>query len=121
VNPARKVYAGLPYESALSPNTRPLPANGTSLGKKKRVELVTLRLYRSIGGKAGTDAESAEPLVTDRYGSYRLGEAPEPYTGDIEVTAAGDIDAETRVTVLHGEPCPFTLLALVERVAVLEV
>jgi hypothetical protein len=49
-----------------------------------------------------------------------LGTPPEPYTGDIEVTVSGNIDTEGTLSVTHEEPCAFTLLALVERVAIME-
>jgi hypothetical protein len=115
-----KVHIGLPYKSVFSPNTRQLPANGTSKGKKHRIEKVAIQLYKSIGGRAGTTEEKAERLITQRLGDYRLGSAPEPFTGDIEVTVSGNIDTEGTLVILHDDPAPFTLLALVERVAILE-
>jgi hypothetical protein len=115
-----KVRIGLPYQSVFSPNTRQLPANGTSKGKKHRIEKVTLQLYKSIGGRAGTTEEKAEQLITQRLGNYVMGSAPEPFTGDIDVTVSGNIDTEGKLVILHDDPVPFTLLALVERVAILE-
>jgi hypothetical protein len=115
-----KVHIGLPYRSVFSPNTRQLPANGTSKGKKHRIEKVTLQLYNSIGGRTGTTEEKTEQLITQRFGSYLLGSAPEPFTGDIDITVSGNIDTEGKLIILHDDPVPFTLLALVERVAILE-
>jgi hypothetical protein len=117
---ARTVLAGLPYKSVLSPNPPQMPANGTSLGKKRRLEQVKLKLYRSVGGKAGTDEEKAEAINTRRFGSYELGTPPEPYTGDVDITVSGNTDPEGNLVVVHEEPTPFTVLALVERIAVLE-
>jgi hypothetical protein len=117
---AKKRDIGLPYKSALSPNPPQIPANGTSLGKKRRLEQVKLKLYRSLGGKAGTDEESAEAINTRRFGSYVLGTPPEPYTGDVDITVSGNTDPEGNLVVVHEEPSPFTVLALVERIAVLE-
>jgi hypothetical protein len=115
-----QVHFGLPYVSVFSPNTRQLPSNGTSKGKKHRIEKVTLQLYKSIGGRTGTTEEKTEQLITQRFGSYVLGSAPEPFTGDINVTVSGNIDTEGKLVILHDDPVPFTLLALVERVAILE-
>jgi hypothetical protein len=115
-----KVRIGLPYKSVFSPNTRQLPANGTSKGKKHRIEKVTIQLYKSIGGRAGATEEKTEQLITQRLGSYVLGSAPEPFTGDINVTVSGNIDTEGKLVIIHDDPVPFTLLALVERIAILE-
>jgi len=120
-NEAIKVHIGLPYESTFAPNDRQIPANGTSLGKKRRLEKITLKLHRSLGGKAGVSENKATALSNLRYGNYKLGSAPEPFTGEIDVTVSGNIDTEGKLVISHDEPVPFTLLALVERVAILEV
>jgi hypothetical protein len=119
-NPVLKAHIGLPYKAAFSPNERQIPANGTSLGKKRRIEKIILKVYKSLGGRAGTDEVKTTELVTSRFGGYKFGTAPEPYTGDVEVTVSGVIDTEGKLAVTHEEPCAFTMLALVERVAILE-
>jgi hypothetical protein len=119
-NPIRLAHIGMPYKSELSPNTPEIPANGTSTGKKRRVEKATLKLYGSMGGRCGVSEEKAVPIPYMRYGKYRLGEAPQPFTGDIDITSGGKISSEGNLVITHGEPMPFTLLALVERVAILE-
>ena len=115
-----KIHLGLPYKVTFSPNTRQIPANGTSLGKKRRIEKVTLQLYKSLGGKAGTEEEKTTAIVTKRFGEYELGTAPEPFTGEYDITVSGNIDTEGKLVITHEDPCPFTMLALVERVAILE-
>jgi hypothetical protein len=42
-----KIHFGLPYKAAFSPNDRQIPANGTSMGKKRRLEKITLQLLKS--------------------------------------------------------------------------
>ena len=115
-----KIHFGLPYKAAFIPNTRQIPANGTSVGKKRRIENITLQLYKSIGGKAGTDENKVTAIITKRFGEYELGTAPEPFTGEYVITVSGNIDTEGKLVITHEEPTPFTLLALVERVAILE-
>jgi hypothetical protein len=119
-NAVTKAHVGLPYKAAFSPNERAIPANGTSLGKKRRIEKIILKVYKSLGGRAGTDEVKTTELVTSRFGGYKFGTAPEPYTGDVEVTVSGVIDTEGKLAVTHEEPCAFTMLALVERVAIME-
>jgi len=116
-----KIHLGLPYKSSFSPNDRQIPANGTSMGKKHRLEKITLKLFRSLGGRAGTDEKKLTELNTKRFGEYEMGTAPQPFTGEVDVTVSGYIDTEGKLIITHDEPCPFTLLALVERVAILEV
>jgi hypothetical protein len=113
-------HIGLPYRSAFSPSTQPLPSNGASLAKKRRLENARLVVYKSLGGECGAAGGKAEALPYMRYGGYALGSAPEPFSGTLEVTVSGNIDTEAGLEVSHGEPVPFTLLALVERVAILE-
>jgi hypothetical protein len=120
-NPVRLAHIGLPYKSELSPNTPEIPANGTSIGKKRRIEKALLKVFGSLGGRCGTTEDKAAPIPYTRYGQYTLGGAPRPFTGDIDMTVGGTIDPEGRLVITHGEPLPFTLLALVERVAILEV
>jgi len=115
-----EIHFGLPYKALFTPNTRQIPANGTSVGKKRRIEKITLHLYKSLGGKAGTDENKSTEIITKRFGEYELGSAPEPFTGEYDITVSGNIDTEGKLVVTHEEPAPFTMLALVERVAVLE-
>jgi len=115
-----KIHIGLQYKFVFSPNDRQIPANGTSMGKKRRLEKITLKLFKSLGGKAGTDENKMSEIITKRFGEYELGTAPEPFTGEYDMTVSGNIDTEGKLIITHDEPCPFTLLALVERVAILE-
>jgi hypothetical protein len=119
--PAGLLHIGLPYTSKLIPNTLAMPANGTSIGKKRRIERALLRVYESMGGKIGYEESMMEDLAYMRFGEYIAGESPEPFTGDLEITISGNIDTQGHVIIMHDDPVPFNLLALVERVAVLEV
>jgi len=116
----KKIHVGFPIKSSFTPNDRQIPSNGTSMGKNRRLEKITLNLFRSMGGKAGTDEKKLTEIVTKRFGEYELGKAPEPFTGEYDLTVSGNIDTEGKLIIKHDEPCPFTLLALVERVAILE-
>lgn len=119
--PVQMLHIGLPYTSALVPTVPEIPANGTSIGKKRRIDKVLVRMYESFGGKIGVDGEHLETLVYPRFGAYRLGTAPEPFTGDDDVTMAASVDPEGKFLLVHDEPVPFTLLALVEHIALMEV
>jgi hypothetical protein len=116
----RKAHIGLPMKTLLSLNTAQIPANGTSYGKKRRIEKVLLSLYRTIGGSAGTKEDNGEPVITQRFGSYGYGDPVEPYTGIVEIYVSGNVDAEGSLFLVHNEATPFNALAVVERVAILE-
>jgi hypothetical protein len=112
---------GLPYASTLVPTVPEIPANGTSMAKKRRIEKATLRLYESFGGRVGTSEERLEIMSYMRYGKYVLGNAPEPFTGDVDIVVSGIVDPDGTVLVRHDEPAPFTILALIEHIALMEV
>jgi hypothetical protein len=116
----RSAHVGLPVETLVSLNTAQIPANGTSYGKKRRIEKVLLSLYKTIGGAAGTSLDKESLVITQRFGSYRYGEPVEPYTGNIELSVAGTVDTEGSLYLTHVDPTPFTVLAVVERIAILE-
>jgi hypothetical protein len=118
--PVTMLHAGLPYTSVLVPTSPEIPANGTSIGKKRRIEKVMLRLYESYGGKCGIDHERLQILGYMKYGDYIMGSAPEPFTGDQDITISGTIDTVGKIMVIHDEPVPFNLLGLVERIAIME-
>jgi hypothetical protein len=115
-----KAHVGLGVKTLVELNTGQIPANGTSFGKKRRVEKVTLNLYKTIGGKSGITEKAAESVITQRFGKYEWGAPVVPYTGNVELAASGTIDTEGTVFIIHGECTPFTALAAVERIAVLE-
>jgi hypothetical protein len=59
-------------------------------------------------------------LISRRFGQYKVGSAPEPFTGNIDVMVSGHIDTEAKPVITPDDPTPFTLLAFVEHVAILE-
>jgi len=118
--PVNTVHAGLPIKSRFEPTQQVIPANGTSYGKKRRIDKLILSLFRSLGGKVGVTEDTAETIKTKRYGVYELGEAPELYTGDVEITMSGNIDTKGQMVVVHEEPAPFNLIAIAQKIAILE-
>jgi hypothetical protein len=118
--PVSLVHAGLPVRSAFMPTVPDIPANGASMGKNRRIEKALLRVYESFGGACGVSEDALEVLSYMRYGQYVFGTAPEPFTGDIDLTVSGNIDPDGKLLLVHDEPVPFTLLGLIERIALLE-
>lgn len=113
-----KVVVGLPSPATLTTmNFEGGNPNGTAQGKTKRAHVMTLRLYRSLGGTAGPTPETVEEMAY-RYPSVPMGSAPPPFTGDIDVEWPADYDKDMRVTVIKDRPMPMTLIAVMPQVEV---
>lgn len=117
---ATKAHVGIPISSKLETLRPEVPAQGTSQGKKKRIEELTLRLYRTLGGKVAAAGKSESPLLYITAGDYKYGDPIALFTGDKKKTIAGGLDSDTTLVVTHSEPTPCNILALIYRVAIME-
>lgn len=107
-----KVQVGLPSVATLA-NMDMDGGNpaGTAQGKTKRDHLMTLRLYRSLGGTAGpTEATVRE--IRYRLPATAMGSPSPPFTGDTDVEWPADYDKKRQVFVVKDRPMPMTLLAI---------
>lgn len=86
-------------------------ADGTALGKTRRMHRVGMLLHRSLGLKVGfsfTDLET----VTFRTGADLLTRAPALFSGIISETVACDYDFENNFCWRQAQPLPSTILAI---------
>jgi hypothetical protein len=114
------VQVGLPSEGVLETmNMDGGAASGSSQGKTKRAHLCTVRLYRSLGGVAGT-SESVAKEIKYRSPTTPMGSAPPPFTGDVDVEWAGDLNSRMTFLVKKDRPMPLTVVALMPQVVVSE-
>ena len=107
-----KCHVGLGYTSKLV--TLPLEAamaTGTAQGKTKRISEVLLRLYKSLGGQIGPSENNLERMLT-RSGLNPMDSSPPLETGDRILNFNGPHERQAKVTVIHDEPLPFTLVAI---------
>jgi|LWDU01.1.fsa_nt_gi hypothetical protein len=107
-----RCHVGLGYTSKLV--TLPLDAamaTGTSQGKTKRISEVLLRLYKSLGGQIGPSETNLERILT-RSGLNPMDSSPPLETGDRILNFNGPHERQAKVTVIHDEPLPFTLVAI---------
>jgi hypothetical protein len=120
--PARRVCVGLPYKHRLvtmSPETG--AAAGTSQGRVKRVNRLDIRVWASLGGRAGTSEEDlnlVEALHPYRAAETPMGEATPLFFGDAELPAPGGYDREGVIVIEGDEPLPFNLIALIPHVEI---
>ncbi len=120
--PAQKVQVGLGYASVLSP--MPVETDtegGSTLGKKRAYGKVVLRLYRSVGGSyaASTTGDIFDTQAWKNRNFYDLpflpdvlGEAVQPYSGDMTVTLPAGQDEDTLIWIKQDRPQPFRLVAI---------
>lgn len=107
-----KCHVGLQYTSKMV--TLPLNAamaTGTSQGKTKRINEVVLRLYKSLGGQIGPNEDNLERMLT-RSGLNPMDSSPPLETGDRVLNFNGPHERQAKITLIHDEPLPFTLVAI---------
>lgn len=90
---------------------------GTSQGKTKRAHLMTLRVYKSLGGRAGPSATETEE-IRYRPQTTVLGSPPAAFTGDVNIEWPGDYSTSMQVTILKDRPMPQTIVALMPQMQV---
>ena len=107
-----RCHVGLGYTSKLI--TLPLnapAATGTTQGKTKRISEVLLRLYKSLGGQIGPSETNLERMLT-RSGLSPMDASPPLETGDRILNFNGSHERQAKITIIHDEPLPFTLVAI---------
>jgi hypothetical protein len=109
-----KILVGLPFVSKLL--LMPLEAGayeGTAQGRRKRIDRLTARFYKSVGCKTGPDADHLEKLRFPPTAAPA--EITEPYTGDLEVPFPGDYETAANLMIVQDEPLPLTLVGIFPR------
>jgi hypothetical protein len=115
-----KIHIGLAIESKIETLRPEIPVQGTSQGKVKGIMDIKLRLYRSFGGSVNTRLGTAIKLLYWISGTYTYGSILPLYTDTKGSQLGGGLDADTTVVIVHNDPTPFNLLAIIYRVALVE-
>jgi hypothetical protein len=115
---ANLVTIGLKIKTIVEP-MNPIIGNQqqTSKGKRQKISRATFSLFQSIGGKYGTDQQHLHSL---NYGQGSVGSQPQLFTGNITRDLDGDWGDEDCISIVHEDPFPFTLRAVVPRLDVSE-
>lgn len=117
---ASVVIVGLPCEGFIEiMNIESGSGNGTAQGKTKRIHAATIRVNRSLGGRAGASDDLLEEMRY-RYPSVPMGSAPPPFTGDVLVEWDADYDTRATVIVKKDRPMPITLVAVMPQMVTSE-
>jgi len=111
------VHVGYPVRTVIE--TLDLEAGavaGTAQSRAKRISEVFLRVYRSLGGTVGPDADH-QTAISYRSPADPMGGSPPLHTGLIRVPFPGGYDRKAHVYVKHDDPLPFTLLGIVSELS----
>ena len=115
---ANLITIGLPFTTTIEPMNPILGTREqTSKGKRQKISRATFSLYQSIGGKYGDDQAHLHALA---YGSGAKGLQPQLFTGNITRDLDGEWEDEATISVVHDEPFPFCLRAIIPRIDVAE-
>jgi len=107
-----KAHAGLSYNSTLRTlRVDAGSAMGSSQGKIKRINELTVRLYRSVGLKVGRDASNLD-IVPFRSSATAMDAPIALFTGDKEIELNGNYDSDGQLTIRQDQPLPMTVLAV---------
>lgn len=107
-----KAHVGLSYNSTLTTlRVDAGSAMGSSQGKLKRINEVTVRLYRSVGLKVGRDANNLD-IVPFRSSADEMNAAIALFTGDKEIELNSNYDTDGQLTIRQDQPLPMTVQAV---------
>ena len=92
---------------------------GTSQGKNKRINEVTVRLYRTVGLKVGTSSTNLD-TVPFRSSADGMDSALSLFSGDKKVEFNGGYDEDATISIVQELPLPMTILAIFPTLDVFE-
>lgn len=110
-----RIVMGFPYRGLIT--TMRVEAgsqDGTAQGKTKRIREVWLRLLNTLGIKVGPSEDKLDN-VDFRVASDSMDVAVPLFTGDKRVPYPGDYETDGRVCIVHDQPLPATIVAIMPR------
>ncbi|TXG77627.1 hypothetical protein E6Q11_02540 [Candidatus Dojkabacteria bacterium] len=86
-------------------------ADGTALGKTRRIHRVGLQMHRSLGLKIGFDFDALD-TITFRNSSVPLNQPPELFTGILSQNVPANYDFDNQICIRQDQPLPSTILSI---------
>lgn len=112
---AYRVHFGLFFQPSVTLLTPEIQGgNGSVQGDAMSVNQVILRVDQSIG--LTVEGDQAMPGRT--FGVPVLDLAPEPYSGDVDITTLGWSNGRSEITISQDDPFPFHLLAVIRTLTI---
>jgi hypothetical protein len=110
--PVGYAVAGLAYLSRLwTLRIEGGSADGTSQGKKKRINEVTVRVVQALGGMIGPNFAKLTPM-SYRTSGVPMGQAPSIADGDHKIKWEGGWETDGRIAIANDSPFPMTVTAI---------
>ena len=114
--PGADIHVGLPYTGVLAP----LPfSSGEDLNTAHGLPFsfgeILVRVYESVGGKAGSGLDALDPL---QMSPSSWGEPVQPHSGILDIAAPADYGTDLTLYVVQDQPLPLTVLAVVADIVV---
>lgn len=111
--PASKVLVGLPFTSTAQPMKFDYELrDGSTRGRRKRINRASVSLYKSLGGEVSTNGTEWLWLYPRDFDDP-MDASPPPFSGDAEVVVAGDYSFDGDFLLRQRLPYPLTIRALV--------
>lgn len=110
--PATTVHAGLSYVSDIK--TLRLDAgaaDGTAIGKTRRIHRLGIMMHRSLGLKIGLSFDALDELTFRTYAD-KMSRAPALFTGIRTETLEADYDLDNEICIRQDQPLPSIILAI---------
>ena len=111
-SPASTVLVGLPYTSTLVP--QPLVRDlqdGTSAGRRMRVNKMNVKVYNSLAGEYSTDGTNWYPLVC-RHLDDNMDNLPPVIAGYQRVSVSSNWKDGVDISIRQNLPMPLTIAAI---------
>lgn len=118
--PMTKAQVGLNFISVI--HTVPIEngvADGSSLGKKKRINEVPVQFNNTLGGKLGPDAAHLEPILF-RNPNDPMDNSPPLFSGIKHVYYPSGWEEQPAVYITQDQPGPMTILSMAPRLTAIE-
>lgn len=128
------IFLGFKYNMAIGTLRQELPANGTSQSNLRAIRTVTLRLYKSYGGKIALrpsaiddkvfsayndkteDCINKDDLIEILYQQYNSQKYNLPhklFTGDKEINLTTNVISDDRIVIISSSAYPLIISAII--------
>jgi hypothetical protein len=107
-----RAHVGLAYNSTLETlRVDAGSAMGTSQGKIKRINDITVRLDKTVGLKVGLDVDNLD-VVPFRSSANSMNAPISLFSGDKTIEFNSDFDTDGKITIRQDQPLPMTVLSV---------
>jgi hypothetical protein len=115
--PTTRAQVGLAYTSDIE-TLRPDAGakDGTAQGKLSRIHRVIMRLFQSLGGAVGPDADNLDNIIL-REGGDAMDTAVPLFTGDVEIEWDGEYSSDNHIFYRQDKPLPTTIQAFMPQMS----